>query len=78
MAIAVWRPVLACESRERLQLGAPASLGGILEEGKAKQRGGAFRYVYLEFDGPVCIEIPAKDTGNAAAPLIEESVIKRV
>ena len=77
MAIAVEQPTFACESEERVQLDAPAKLSGVLKEGKGEHEAqGAFRYIYLELDAPLCVEIPADETEER--PQSEENLVSRV
>jgi len=76
MAIAP-QPALACESGERVRLDAPAKLSGILKEGKGEHEAqGPFRYVYLELDAPLCVEIPADEAEEQ--PQSEESTVRRI
>jgi len=79
VAMAAGQPVLACESGERVRLDAPVKLSGVLKEGKGEHEAqGAFRYVYLELDAPLCVAFPPDEAEDKATPQSEESTVSRV
>lgn len=49
----------ACEGATRLTLYSPATLEGVLKHGQGTHEAqGAFSYVYLALDKPVCVDAP--------------------
>ena len=68
--IACWVPsaAMACDGHARLSFDKPAVIEGVLKSGKGNHEAqGAFDYVYVALDKPVCVDAPPAEAGDEDA-----------
>jgi hypothetical protein len=69
----------ACAAATHLTFNQPAALEGVLKAGKGTHEAqGAFEYVYLALDTPVCVDAPAATVGDEDPQEGTEAPIDRV
>jgi hypothetical protein len=69
----------ACDGHPRLIFDKPATLEGVLSSGKGTHEAqGAFSYVYLTLDKPVCVDAPPAGAGDEDAVQSVETPVLRV
>ena len=72
-------PAGACEADRRVMFDKPAALQGTLAAGKGQHDAqGAFDYVYLVLDAPVCVDAAAAPAGEEDAPQSIAEPVTRV
>ena len=79
--IACWVPAtaMACEGHTRLAFDKPAVLEGVLKSGKGNHEAqGAFDYVYIALDKPVCVDAPAAKPGDEDAAQSVEAAVTQI
>ncbi|CAN1721430.1 DUF4431 domain-containing protein [Hyphomicrobium sp. 1Nfss2.1] len=69
----------ACEGDARLTLDKPATLEGVLKNGQGTHEAqGAFSYVYLALDKPVCVDAPVAGAADEDPQENVEAPVDRV
>jgi hypothetical protein len=69
----------ACEAPTHLTFNQPATIEGVLKSGKADHEAqGAFDYVYLALDAPVCVDAAEPTPGDDEAPVGTQTPVDRV
>ena len=72
-------PAVACEADRRVMFDKPATLQGTLAAGKGQHDAqGAFDYVYLVLEAPVCVDAAAAPAGEEDAPQSIAEPVTRV
>jgi len=72
-------PGNACEGDARVTLDSPATLEGVLKQGQGTHEAqGAFSYVYLALDKPVCVDAAKADAGDEEPQEDIEAPVQRV
>lgn len=70
---------LACEGHPRVEFDKQASLQGVLKSGTGNHAAqGAFNYVYLALDKPICVDAPPVAPGDEDAPQSVETPVTRI